>query len=581
MKFNLVAVLLSLFALGLSHQDTSADDKSHGIQLVSPKDKTFVLNGAALSSILNNDDLEDRHLVIISIAGPFRQGKSFLLNFFIRYLNAQYKKHDASNWLGGDGPLEGFKWRSGQKRETTGIWVWSDFFTHDYEDGRKVAIILMDTQGVFDHQTSTQDNILIFALSIMSSSVQCYNLMQNIKEDNLQHLRLFSEYGRISLNHTSEKSFQKLLFIVRDWPFAHETGYGWNGTKTVENIMKITEDQSDENTALRKQLRQSFNEIDGFLMPSPGEIATKSGSFTGDLNEIDPNFKTYVKILVEELLSPEKLIVKKIGGQELTIQDWVRYLQSSMEMFKGDQLPKPKDMFQMTLEASQKKLFSDSLANYVKKMTKALNRSEQPQSDGDFIATHQMAKDETFEEFDKVPKFGDETSISVLHGEIEKAIEKKSNHFVKENDMKHAAHNKNITEYNRLLANQIEYRVRDKFLKEFELKPELTTFVARFHLAKFGALQEFDHKMMGASENAQGLRNRLERHLSELEHALSEAIIHKLAKVAKDAKDAQDAQQNAINAQIESNATGEHPNPVALLTILLKLGCLFITSIVC
>ncbi|XP_055313934.1 atlastin-like isoform X3 [Sitodiplosis mosellana] len=524
MRFNLVAVLSSLFALGVSYHETSEDDKPHSIQLVTPKDRTFDLNEVELGSMLNNDDFKDRHLVVISIAGPYRQGKSFLLNFFIRYLNAQYKKHDASNWLESGGPLEGFKWRSGQKRETTGIWVWSDIFTHDYEDGRKVAIILMDTQGVFDHQTSTQNNILIFALSIMSSSVQCYNLMQNIKEDDLQHLRLFSEYGRLSLNRTSEKSFQKLLFIVRDWPYADDTGYGWNGTKTVENILKITEEQTDENTALRKQLRQSFNRIDGFLMPSPGEIVAESGNFTGNLNEIDPDFKTYVKILVEELLSPDKLIVKKIGGQELTIKDWVRYLQSYLKIFKGGVIPEAKDIYQMTLEASQRKLFDDSLVKYAKKMTEALSKSGESLNDNAFMVCHHTAKDEIFKEFEKIPKLGDDASVSYLREEINKAVEKKFFYFKDENDMKHAANIKNTTEHNRLLVKQIEYRIREKHLKKLTENPDTSTLLVSYNSAKVDAVAEFDDKVMGDAQTADVFRDRLERQLSAFEAVLTQAI---------------------------------------------------------
>lgn len=39
----------------------------------------------------------------------------------------------------------GFKWRGGKNPETNGIWMWSEIFTHDYENGDKIAIILLDT----------------------------------------------------------------------------------------------------------------------------------------------------------------------------------------------------------------------------------------------------------------------------------------------------------------------------------------------------------------------------------------------------------------------------------------------------
>jgi len=112
-------------------------------------------------------------------------------------------------WLGKDeDPLTGFSWRGGSDRVTTGIYMWSDIFLHDYPNGRKVAIILLDTQGTFDSLSTVKDCATVFALSTMLSSVQIYNLSQNIQEDDLQHLQLFTEYGRLALADTGnlEKS---------------------------------------------------------------------------------------------------------------------------------------------------------------------------------------------------------------------------------------------------------------------------------------------------------------------------------------------------------------------------------------
>ena len=54
----------------------------------------------------------------------------------------------------------------------------------------QVVILLMDTQGAFDSQSTVKDCATVFALSTMLSSTQVYNITSNIQEDDLQHLQV-------------------------------------------------------------------------------------------------------------------------------------------------------------------------------------------------------------------------------------------------------------------------------------------------------------------------------------------------------------------------------------------------------
>ena len=87
-------------------------------------------------------------------------------------------------------PLKGFPWKSSTQRETTGIKFWSDVFLYDAPNGQKIAIYLMDTQGLFGHESSPTDNARIFSLSTLISSAQILNLFSNIQEDNLEYLQV-------------------------------------------------------------------------------------------------------------------------------------------------------------------------------------------------------------------------------------------------------------------------------------------------------------------------------------------------------------------------------------------------------
>src|SRR4051794_26801211 len=61
------------------------------LQVISIDEEThaFQLNDDVLASILLRPEVADRKVALISVSGAFRKGKSFLLNFFLRYLENQ------------------------------------------------------------------------------------------------------------------------------------------------------------------------------------------------------------------------------------------------------------------------------------------------------------------------------------------------------------------------------------------------------------------------------------------------------------------------------------------------------------
>lgn len=120
-----------------------------------------------------------------------------------------------------DMPLSGFSWRSGSTRDTTGIVVWNDVFLYDNSmTDKKLAIILMDTQGLFDKKTTHMDNSRIFALGTLISSIQILNLFGILQEDQLQYSQLVTEFARFTATDsvgTTIKPFENLMFLIRDW----------------------------------------------------------------------------------------------------------------------------------------------------------------------------------------------------------------------------------------------------------------------------------------------------------------------------------------------------------------------------
>jgi hypothetical protein len=64
--------------------------KGQPVQIVlAGDDHTFTLDEERLEEILLQPHIVDKKVVVVSVAGAFRKGKSFLLDFFLRYLNAK------------------------------------------------------------------------------------------------------------------------------------------------------------------------------------------------------------------------------------------------------------------------------------------------------------------------------------------------------------------------------------------------------------------------------------------------------------------------------------------------------------
>lgn len=70
-----------------SSEEEEPDGRARPVQVLLVKDDhTFELDEAALSRILLAEEVRDRDVVAISVAGAFRKGKSFLMDFMLRYM---------------------------------------------------------------------------------------------------------------------------------------------------------------------------------------------------------------------------------------------------------------------------------------------------------------------------------------------------------------------------------------------------------------------------------------------------------------------------------------------------------------
>lgn len=243
-----------------------------------------------------------------------------------------------TKWLGvGRNITKRSEWQSGRRDTTVGIWMWSEIFTHDFENGDKVAIILLD--GTLDDQLNLTACCSLFALSLMLSSVQCYDIKRHIQQDHLEHLKLCTEYGRIAAErseHFNGKPFQKLILLVRDWPGASKIIYGYNDRMAIDDIFAEINNKTSDMQQVRSRIEANFDKIGAFLMPTRGMFAPLGFEFTFDLQNIDPEIIKYLNELVIVLFAPENLIAKRINGQRVQACEFFEYLRTYADIFNDD-----------------------------------------------------------------------------------------------------------------------------------------------------------------------------------------------------------------------------------------------------
>ncbi|XP_062320133.1 atlastin-2 isoform X4 [Osmerus eperlanus] len=412
------------------------EEKARPIQIVlaHEDDHNFELDVVALEKLLLQDEIRDLNVVVVSVAGAFRKGKSFLLDFMLRYMHNQH----LDQWMGGDDePLTGFSWRGGCERETTGIQVWSEVFVVPKPDGSKVAVLLADTQGAFDSQSTIKDCATVFALSTMTSSVQVYNLSHNIQEDDLQHLQLFTEYGRLAMEEIYLKPFQSLMFLIRDWCYPYEHNYGLKGgNHFLDRRLQVKQNQHEELQNVRKHIHSCFTTIGCFLLPHPGLRVATNPNFDGRLKDIDPDFKQELADLVPLLLAPERLVEKEIGGVKVTCRDLVEYFKAYIKIYQGEELPHPKSMLQATAEANNLTAVAGAKDTYNRNMELVCGGDKPYIAPADLERCHDDFKECSVSQFRAVKKMGGEDFCLRYQQQLEGELDEAYANFTKHNDGK-------------------------------------------------------------------------------------------------------------------------------------------------
>ncbi|RLN15455.1 guanylate-binding protein 4-like isoform X1 [Panicum miliaceum] len=316
----LALVLLAVAAAaGVAAGDPDPDELERAFPIVEPDHghTKLRLSEQGLDAIRRIEN----PIAIVGVIGPYRSGKSFLLN---QLLSLSCDK--------------GFGVGHMRDTKTKGIWIWGTPVEMDV-DGSKVSVLYLDTEGFESIGKSNVYDDRIFALATVLSSVLIYNLPETVREADISRLSFAVEiaeefYGRVKGQDVAFEPAKLLWLIQRDFLQGKSVQQMVN-----EALQRVPNDNGDKYIDEVNQIRDSLavmgDNSTAFSLPQPHLQRTKLCDMED--KELEPLYvkrREQLKQLVSSIIKP-----KIVQGKTLNGKDFVSFLQQILEALNKGEIP--------------------------------------------------------------------------------------------------------------------------------------------------------------------------------------------------------------------------------------------------
>ncbi|CAM5158801.1 unnamed protein product [Natator depressus] len=247
----------------------------------------LTLDKEALSRCLEQGGVGDAPVCLVSIIGEQRRGKSFLLNCLLRQLQSP-EAVDASWMDREDEVLGGFECCNGIETVTKGVWMWDQpLWVQD--QGRRVAVFLVDTEGCLDLQRPMETSIKLSVFSILLSSYWIFNISSTFTRTEADYLEMFIQVANEVGETCNLAPIQHLDLLVRDWQLSG--AYGADGGQDYLRDTTQKLEASAQQPLVVGALTESGTRC--YLLPHPGTEFIRSGA--GMPGNMDKYFRHYLR----------------------------------------------------------------------------------------------------------------------------------------------------------------------------------------------------------------------------------------------------------------------------------------------
>lgn len=299
-------------------------------------------------------------ICVLSVAGLYRTGKSFLLN---RLLGLQ----------------DAFEIGPTVNPCTKGLWIWSK--PVPLPNNR--VMVLIDTEGLGSFERDETVDMHIFSLALLLSSMLIYNSMGSIDEQAIASLSLvckLTQHVHIKSNSSNSAAayaayFPAFIWVLRDFSLQlEEAGRKTSSRDYLEGCLRPVEGSSPDiltKNQIRRTILDFFRDRDCVTLIRPVNDERQLREInTLPYETLRPKFREQMDDLVTKIVSTVR--VKMIEGAVLTGEMLAELTGQYTEAINNDSIPAIAPAWERVVDSQLKQAVKQGVAAYKAYMDSAV-----------------------------------------------------------------------------------------------------------------------------------------------------------------------------------------------------------------
>ena len=287
---------------------------------------------------------------------------------------------------------------------TKGLWIWSKPIYGDSGKGKRLPLLLIDTEGFGALDTDSNHDIRIFTLAILLSSYFLYNSVGGIDESALQNLNFvinLSKFIRLKSGDTEtdpeelSNLFPSFLWVLRDFSLQLIDDNGENITpkEYLEKVLEGTKNIQDPKNKIRKLIKAYFKDRDCYTMVRPLTNENKLQNLE-DLppEQLRPEFLEQIIGLRKKVLGRVK--VKTLNGKPLNGEMYLNLVKGLIGALNSGNVPNIENTWLSMCKVESYKAYEEAEQIYENYLKENLENTNDILED-----IHKEAKEQALEHF--------------------------------------------------------------------------------------------------------------------------------------------------------------------------------------